>query len=195
MLAAVSAALLLAACGGDDEEAQPGPEPPPPGTVLPPAEPPPTEPPPAEAASCTNDDGGFSVEYPADWHTNEEGPAPACTFFDPEPIEVPEATDFFGAAVTATRQPVAAEEVLEGVDPSREVLEREVIQVGGQRAFRMEAESTGEGLLDAEIRYYQVVVAVDGESIILATYDFEEDDYERNREVVDRMAESLRLTR
>jgi hypothetical protein len=196
-----AAALLLAGCGADDEPEAP-PEPPA-AEPEPPEEPPEPEPPdepaeppdePAETATCTNEEAGYSIEYPADWHVNEGDDAEPCSFFDPEPIDVPEATEFFGAAVLVSLEPVAAEEIVEGPDPTREVLEREETEIAGQRAFRMESESTGDGLLDAGIRYYQVVVVVDGESLIVSTYDLEEHDYDRNREVVDEMAESLELT-
>jgi hypothetical protein len=206
VLLASLALLVLAGCGGDEEAdapATPQPTGTEPGEVEPPeptepveTEPAETEPGEGDTTSCTNEEAGFRVDYPADWYTNDEtGPVQPCTFFDSEPFEVPVATEFFGAAVAVSRQPVAAEEILEGVDPTREVLEREETEVAGQRAFRMEAESTGDGLLDAGVRYYQVVVAVNGESLILATYDLDEQDYERNREVVDEMADSLELLR
>jgi hypothetical protein len=188
-----AALLTFVACGGEEEADAPAP-PTPAETEPVDTETEPVEPEPADTAPCTNEEAGYTVEYPADWHTNEDDVVAACTFFDPDPIEVPEATEFFGAAVTISREPVAAEAVVEGPDPTREVLEREETEVAGQRAFRIESESTGDGLLDAGVRTYQIVVVVDGESLILSTYDLEEHDYERNREVVDEMAATLQLT-
>jgi hypothetical protein len=201
-LAAFLAAALLAACGADDDqEVQPPQEAPPAETEPPDTDPVETEPvetepadPPAETASCTNEDAGYTVQYPADWHPNEGDVAQPCSFFDPEPFEVPEATEFFGAAISVRREPIAAEDLVEGPDPTREVLEREETEIAGQRAFRIESESTGDGLLEAGVRYYQVIVVVDGESLIVETYDLDEHDYEQNREVVDELAESLQLT-
>jgi hypothetical protein len=191
----LSAALLaFAACGADEEpEVQPPEAPPPAETEPPEPDPAETDDLAAETITCTNEEAGYTVEYPADWHTNEGDGPQACSYFDPEPIEVPEATEFFGAAVLVSREPVAAEDLVEGPDPTREVLEREETEVAGQRAFRIESESTGDGLLDAGVRYYEIVVVLDGESLILSTYDLEEHDYERNREVVDEMAASLQL--
>ena len=197
VLLALAVVALAAGCGGDDDA----------GTTV--TEPPRVEPietdgaetatetdAAAETASCDNPEAGYRVEYPADWHVNdEEGPGEPCSWFDPEPFEVPEATEFFGAAVSISREPVAAEVIVEQADLGREVLSREETEVAGQRAFRIESESTGEALLDAGVRYYQVVVVVDGESLILSTYDLPEHDYERNREVLDEMASTLELTR
>lgn len=200
-LTAVLAAALLIACGADDDAGvQPPQEPPPAETEPPDTDPVETEPvetepadPATETASCTNEEAGFTVQYPADWHPNEGDVAQPCTFFDPEPFEVPEATEFFGAAISVRREPIAAEDLVEGPDPTREVLEREETEVAGQRAFRVESESTGDGLLDAGVRFYQVVVVLDGDSLIVETYDLDDHDYERNREVADEMADSLEL--
>ena len=85
--------------------------------------------------------------------------------------------------------------MLLGDDRTRTVLEQEATEIGGRDAVRVEAESTGEGLLDAGVRFYQVAVAADGESVILSTYDLGDLDYERNKQVVDELADSLEPTR
>jgi hypothetical protein len=150
------------------------------------------EEPTAETAECTNEASGYRVEYPADWHTNDGGAGEPCSFFDPEPVEVPEATEFFDVAVIVSREPVTLD-VIAGEDPSRTVLEREETQIAGGRALRMEIEATGQGLLDRGTRSYQVVVDVDGESLIVSTFAVGDLDYGRNKEIVDQMADSLEL--
>jgi len=194
VLVLLLASALLVGCGAEEETAEPDPAPPATEPQEPATEPQEPGEPTGEMQACTNREQGYTVEYPADWHTNEpDHPSPACRYFDEEPIDVPEATEFFGAAITISREPVAAEELLEGGDPGREVLSREEFEVDGRRAFRVESESTGEGLLDAGVRFYEVIVVANGESVILTTYDFDEHDYDANREVLDRMAETLRL--
>lgn len=37
-------------------------------------------------ATCTNDTWGYTVSYPATWHTNEGGQAPSCSWFGPAPF-------------------------------------------------------------------------------------------------------------
>lgn len=150
------------------------------------------EEPAAETADCTNEASGFRLEYPADWHTNDGDVGEPCSFFDPEPIEVPEATEFFDVAVIVSREPVTLD-VIAGEDPSRTVLEREETEIAGGRAMRMEIEATGQGLLDRGTRSYQVVVDADGESLIVSTFDVGDLDYGRNKEIVDQMADSLEL--
>lgn len=37
-------------------------------------------------AACTSEEGGYSVEYPSNWSTNEGGEAPGCSWFAPDPV-------------------------------------------------------------------------------------------------------------
>ena len=62
----------------------------------------------AQTRRCASEEGGYSVEYPTDWHTNS-GEPPTCSFFDPEPVEVPERPrDVAGlATISIRREPVA----------------------------------------------------------------------------------------
>lgn len=105
---------------------------------------------------------------------------------------MPEATEFFDVAVVVSREPVPLD-VIAGDDPSQAVLEREEAEIAGSRAVRIEAEATGEGLYPAGTRHYQVAVEADGETVLLSTFEVGGLDYERNKEVVDEMADSLEL--
>lgn len=175
-------ALVAAGCGGDDDEAVP--------TEPPAVEPPPEEP--AETAERTNEEAGYRLHYPADWHVNEGDVAEPCSFFDRDPFEVPEATEFIDVAVLVSREPVPLDAIV-GEDPTRTVLDEKDTEIAGNRAVRIESEATGEGLLDAGTRFYQVVVEADGESIVLSTYEVGDLDYEGNKEAVDEPADSLEL--
>jgi hypothetical protein len=184
-LAILAGSLAFAGCGNDDggvateETARPTE----PATT---AEPATTGE--AATAECTSDEGDYRIEYPAGWHEER------CAFFDPDPFEVPEATEFLESAVLVSREPVSLE-TLAGDDRTREILTLEETQIAGREAVRLEAETTGEGLLDRGVRFYLVGVEADGESVILTTYDLGDADFERNVEVLDEMAESLQLER
>ncbi|MBD0338749.1 MAG: hypothetical protein ICV67_05620 [Thermoleophilia bacterium] len=186
LLLVLALSLAVAGCGGDGEDA--GTSPSTTETVPTATEPEPTTAGPQLGAECTSEEGGYAVSYPEDWH--EEG----CTFFDAEPFEVPEGTEFFDVAVLVSREPVPLD-VLAGDDRTREILDLEETQIAGRNAVRLEAETTGEGLLDRGVRFYLVGVEVDDDAVILSTYALGALDFEGNKEVVDRMAESLELTR
>ena len=186
----VLAAVMLAAAGcGDEEQADTTP---PTGTSAQ------TTTSPrgvqmAQTTRCTNEQDGYSIEYPADWHTNSDDP-PTCEFFDPEPIELPEQPqDVAGlAAISVDREPAAFSRV-SGEDPGSRVIERGEVQIAGRPAVRRLIEATGQALLPEGRRSYQYLVKLDGDTLV-ATADGREDrDFEAHREILDEMMRSLEL--
>ena len=45
---------------------------------------------------CTNERMGYAVGYPGDWYSPALSAESECTFFDPAPVALPEASDVFG---------------------------------------------------------------------------------------------------
>ena len=189
-LALLLALALFAAAGCGDEGTDTGPSA---GTgTQTTAAPEPGEPT-AGTQRCTNEQDGYSVEFPADWQTNSDDP-PTCSFFDPEPIMVPERPrDVAGlAAISIRREPVAFSRVT-GEDPATRVVERADAEVAGRPAVRRVTESTGEGLLPEGRRSYEYLVDLDGETLIASTLDGGGRDFAANRERLDEMMRSLEL--
>lgn len=180
--AALVATSLAAGCGGDERQGgQTTTTPPSPETTAG-----------RESERCTNDQGGYSVRYPADWHVNSGEVTAACSLFDPEPFDVPEAQDVTGIAIQISREPVAFDRAA-GKDLGMRSVETEEVRVDGRKAIRRTYESTGQALLPEGVRGYQYVVDLEGEALIAGTLDVGDLDFERNRRVLDRMMESLRL--
>ena len=180
---------LAAGCGGTGDE----------GTVPPPApDAGPTvgaEPGPAgEWQSCDNEEAGFTVSYPADWSTNEPDGLPACSVFDPDAIELPEASEIpLDLAVIVRREPVAQPELLEE-DMFEEQLSVEETTVADRPAAGVESRATGAGLIDeGTVSYRYYVDLGGGETLIAETHDVPGSDYERNRRVLDEMLDTLEL--
>lgn len=147
----------------------------------------------AKTTRCTNEQDDYSIEYPADWHTNSGDP-PTCEFFDPEPIELPEQPqDVAGlAAISVDREPVAFSRVT-GEDAGTRVIERDEVEIAGRPAVRRLIEATGQALLPEGRRSYQYLVKLDGDTLI-ATADGRDDRaFEANREILDEMMRSLEL--
>ncbi len=191
-LAVVLAVVLLATAGcGDQEQAET--TPPPPGTSAETVTSPQRDEQMADTARCTNDQAGYSIEYPADWHTNADEP-PTCTYFDPEPIELPERPrDVAGlAAISIRREPVAFSRVT-GQDRGTRVIERAELEIARRPAVRRLIEATGQALLPEGRRSYQYLVNLDGQTLI-ATADGRDDrDFDANRELLDEMMRTLEL--
>lgn len=185
VLLAAAAALLLAAsaCGGSSEGE--------PETVTTETE---TE---TEASGgdelaerCENPDAGYAVRYPAGWHTNDGSVTAPCSFFHPEPFELPEASEPPPLAVSISREPIALAD-LAGESPATRVLASEEVEVAGRPALRRETESTGDGLLPAGVRSLEYLVDLDGETLVAATRSHGGLAFERNGEVLQEMVATL----
>ncbi|MDP9430471.1 MAG: hypothetical protein M3Q47_17155 [Actinomycetota bacterium] len=92
----------------------------------------------AETASCTSADG-YRVRYPADWSTNEAGVLPACSWFGPGEVVVPEASDVRTAPVTLQ---VVDGPLAEVAVPMPDEVARIELQVAGRPAVRTEQVTT-----------------------------------------------------
>jgi hypothetical protein len=146
----------------------------------------------ATAQRCTNDEDGFSVAFPASWHTNAGEVAAACSFFHPDEFEVPERTETLGVAILISREPVAFEAVA-GEQPGRRDVTRDELTVAGRPAVRLEYVATADGLLPEGTPVYEVLVDLDGSTLIAATQGLDDLDFEANKDVLDLMVESLRI--
>lgn len=121
---------------------------------------------------CTNEKHGFSVSFPAAWHTNSGEVLPTCTVFDPAPIQLPRDSEIpFDIAITIIT-------VVQPFDPNplssrfERVLSVERLNVAGRDAVRLETEATGEGLADRGMRSLRYVVDLGDERVLIAsTYD------------------------
>ncbi len=185
VLLAAAAALLLAAsaCGGNSEGE--------PETVTTETETE-TEPSGGEelAERCENPDAGYAVRYPAGWHTNDGSVTAPCSFFHPEPFELPEASEPPPLAVSISREPIALAD-LAGESPATRVLASEEVEVAGRPALRRETESTGDGLLPAGVHSLEYLVDLDGETLVAVTRSQSGLDFERNGEVLQQMVATL----
>jgi hypothetical protein len=143
----------------------------------------------AETRECVDRAEGFAVEFPAGWHTDDEAVMGPCALFHPEPFRVPRDSEVpleLAVMIGFQRVPFAT---LAGEMMGRRVISREETTVDGRAAVRILAETTGEGLHDAGIRYYEYVVDLGEETMTAATYDFDAGGFpfERRRRILDDM--------
>lgn len=184
------AVVLFAGAGcGDEERETPAATGPATATTAPPQREEET----AQTQRCTNEQAGYSVDYPADWHTNPGDVVATCSFFDPEPIQVPERQDAVGLAAISIRRESVAFSRVTGGDPGTRVIERDEIEVAGRPAVRRLTEATGEALLPEGERGYQYLVDLDGETLIASTSDSGDRNFSDNRDRLDEMMRSLEL--
>jgi hypothetical protein len=170
-VAALALAALLAGCGGGDEE--------------------------SATQTCTNETFAFTIEYPAGWHTDAVGhEGGECLFFDEQPFDVPENSDFGGTAIEVQPTQQGYEELVRSLTDARfaTAVKSDTATVDGRPATRVEAEATGEGLEEAGTRSYAYVVDRDGRGFLLRTTARAGADFGERKRALDRAAQSVRFT-
>jgi hypothetical protein len=142
---------------------------------------------------CTHESGGFTVEYPLDWRTNDGSVMPACSLFDPFAIEVPVGSELpADIAIVIGVEQVSSGEIAGSTFGLRE-LEREEVQVAGRRAVRRLVEHTGDGLWDRGMRSWSYIVPwADGRTLLAESHDVGEQSFTEKRRVLDEMMRRLR---
>jgi hypothetical protein len=183
-LLATSLALALGAASCE----RPGSADPPDGTA--PAEPAAlaaADPAMERTTECVDRAEGYAVRYPAGWHAYTGEILGPCSLFDPEPIDVPPASEFpLDIAIMIGFEPVPFA-TLAGDVPGRRELSREEATVDGRRAVRIEGETTGEGLHDRGIRSYEYLVDLGDTTMVASTYGVGSLPLERKRRILDAM--------
>ena len=143
---------------------------------------------------CTNERRGYAISYPSGWYTTHLRPSQACEYFDPEPFEIIEGTEFppTGLFATLTNQPV--EEYLEQFTDSMffETLRREETTVAGRPAVLVETSSTGQGESEPGQRTYGYVVDHDGRAFPVLAIGLPGDErYEEFKAVADEAVQTV----
>lgn len=147
----------------------------------------------AETAECVNEADGYVIRYPASWDVNAGDILAPCSLLDPEPIEIPEASEIpLEIAVIIGVEPVPFQILSRDVLGRRDLL-RHQTTVDGRSAVRLESETTGEGLYDAGIRFYQVAVDLGDRTFVAATYEVGLLPLDAKRALLDRMMATVRF--
>jgi hypothetical protein len=179
--AALALSCALAACGREEAREAPGV---PPAVESGSAADPAME----RTEECVDRAEGYAVRYPAGWHVNDERILGPCSVFDPEPVEIPEGSEFpIEHAIQIGFEPVPFATLTEGEVMGRRDLSREPTTVDGREALRIESETTGEGLHDRGIRFYRYLVDLGDTTMVAATYDAGTLPFERKRRILDAM--------
>lgn len=197
LLGCVAVALTLAACdtSGDLNGASDAPSPTP--TVADTAATPSVSPSPDPAerlVRCENPEG-FTISYPEAWSTNPGDVVPRCSLFDPEPFDVPMATDERVAAVSAYIDPVPFDRVSAPRD--RRDADRTQLTIDGLDSVRVEF-AAGPNSLWPEgtpITSYMIDIPQSPDSgdrtLFVDTVGLPGFEYEENQATLDRMARTV----
>jgi len=145
--------------------------------------------------TCTNETIGYTVRYPTGWMTNAGGVLPQCQVFDSDSVQLQEATEDFDEAVYFDLERLPFNELINSLEgPTSRVLSRRQTSLNGRPAVVVETEAAGGGLLPAGRRTYRYLIDFKDQTLVIRTYDVPNQSYETNKQVLDRMAESLGFT-
>ena len=142
-----------------------------------------------DATSCTGPDG-YLVELPAGWATNDAGVLPACSWFGPGEVVVPEASDVRTAPVTLQ---VVDAPLAEAAAPMPDEVGRTELVVDGREAVRIEQVTTL-GLYPEGTRITTWALDLGGRTLLADAVELPRGDHERAVAALDAMVEGLRTT-
>jgi hypothetical protein len=141
---------------------------------------------------CVHGQGGFTVEFPAAWQTNDGSVMDPCVLFDPATIEVPYASELPADIAVGLHLEDVGYDRVAGETFGILVLSREEVRVAGRRGQRRLIEHTGDGLFDAGTRSWQYIADWgEGRTLIAVSHDVGEPDFETKRRVLDEMVTRL----
>ena len=150
---------------------------------------------------CANRAVGYAVAYPSHWHEADLDGERACSFFDPEPIEVPENSDVYGFAleVSAAQETFAAVVRSFTAPPFFSSSSQVQVEISGgpggpKQASRFETTATGEGLYErGQVSYVYVVNRGEQPPLVLQTWKSAGVDWPARKKVLDRVVATLVL--
>jgi hypothetical protein len=156
----------------------------------------PDPPEPALGGRCRNDVYGYQLEFPERWSSNDGGiPELACSLFDPVPFDVDPDTEIPPVAIVVWMVEMDLDEFVDAVtDPTMvTVLDGpRAVEHAGLRGVEVEVEHTGEGFYSAGTLGFEVYLDA-GERVLSFSTLGPRTSYERDKEIVRRMADSVVL--
>lgn len=181
------AAVVVAACGddGDDAAGRPSPTPAPTGAATA------SRPAPA-LATCTNNQIGYTAAYPDDWHTNSGDVAPACTYFDQEPVTLEEGTEPT-TAIAFSRDDIAYQAASSPENFGR-VHSRDSAMIDGRQAVAILEEASGQGMLEEGTLSYTWLIDLADGALTASTHDESGRPFQEVMDTLDLMISNLDIT-
>lgn len=168
-------ALLAGACASEDDPAATPPE----ATAT-------ATPTVTLEQTCTG--SGFTIGYPADWHTNETGEP--CRFFHHEAFTLPEDTEVLGMAVVVEMVDADIDELTQ---TDAEVLDRSTTKIAEAEAVRIRSRTGADaGLLPEGTLSVTYFVDLDGQTLVAAAHSTAAS-FDDNVDVLDAMMGSVEL--
>ncbi|MEL6459935.1 MAG: S-layer homology domain-containing protein [Cyanobacteria bacterium J06621_15] len=144
--------------------------------------------------TCKNEAIGYTVNYPVGWQTNSGDVVKKCQIFDFRSIQLRERSEDFDEAIYFDLEKVPFERILKARSQGLREISRQETIVNNRRAVVIETESTGLALLPKGIRAYKYMIDFNDKTLVVVTYQVKSQNYQRNREVLDKMIKSIKFS-
>lgn len=136
----------------------------------------------------------FMIDYPTGWWTNSGDEAPPCRLFHPEEQRVQAESLHYAVRVFIDNVAFDRAPGQNDDEAGPETRSREQTTIEGRRAVVIETRSTGEGLSPEGTLQYAYIIDLDGQIFIIETHSTGDTDYERDKQLIDRMVDTLELS-
>ncbi|WGV24033.1 S-layer homology domain-containing protein [Halotia branconii] len=144
--------------------------------------------------TCTNEQIGYTISYPTNWQANSGQVVNQCQVFDSKSIKLPKNSEDFDETVYIRLENISFNQLVNNTDSrTSQTLSRRQINVDDRQAVAIESEATGFGLLPKGRRFYRYLIDMNGKTLIAVTYDVPNQNYQRNKQVLDQMVTSINL--
>jgi hypothetical protein len=157
---------------------------------------------PTLSQSCTNEKVGYTVQYPQKWFANSrqelsepEYVIAACSYFDEQQLQIEPYTENNAAIhIRLSKTPFSKLRQMDDKDKtSSKKLFQNTTEVNDRTAIVTEKQATGKAMLPEGLKFYSYKVNMDDRTLIATTYDRSSRKYQRNKEILDAMMDSLEI--
>ncbi|WP_071515726.1 hypothetical protein [Geitlerinema sp. PCC 9228] len=150
---------------------------------------------PALSQTCTNEEQGYSIQYPQQWFTNSGEVVATCHFFDQQPLEIEPRTENF-AAINIRIEAIPFQKLRQmskETKISSKQLFKNTTTIGDRTTIVIERQATGKGMLPKNMKFYSYQVDLGDRTFVATTYDSSSRNYQRNKKILDAMMDSLQI--
>lgn len=149
------------------------------------------------AKQCANTAIGFEISYPKDWFTTYDTEDLKCLYFAPYSFTVPKATDNFSTPIMVEISHPEAwgglQKFYENPNDFQNVISVKNIEINGKAVEKIEALTTGAGLLPKNMRKISYL-NFDNKAPLVITYQQTnpDEDYKEAEKIAEDMTRSLK---
>jgi hypothetical protein len=153
---------------------------------------------PALSQTCTNEQIGYTVQYPQKWVTNSPKIAGKCHYFGKQPFQVEPYKKNVFISIQMENDSLQKYRTTKNRDNNKnnlgsKKLYRNTTTISDRQTIVTEVEGTGKVMLRQGIKMYIYQVDMGDRTLVARTYEIPSQNYHRNKKIMDAMMDSLEI--